>query len=64
MQHAKSKFVMESNSNGTLKLLEGKWPTRHQQLFKGELTQKNGSNRFVEVVFSENVGLTFYHGWS
>lgn len=51
----KPKFILEIVNN-EIRLVSGKWPNKHQQLFKGEDTKGNK----CEVCFDKDVGLTFY----
>ena len=55
MKHKASRFVLRCTETG-IELVEGKWPNKHGQLWKGENTQ--GSK--CEVAFDEDVGLSFY----
>jgi len=60
MIHKESKFVLQCTKTG-IELIEGKWPTKHQQLWKGEDTKGNK----CEAAFDDDVGLSFYWNcWS
>lgn len=56
MKLPKSKFVLLVDSRG-IHLVEGKLPTRDQQLWDGETTK--GTK--CQAVFNDNLGITFYH---
>lgn len=52
------KFIMRTTATG-FELVEGRWPSREGQLWRGQLT--DGSK--VEVAFSHG-DIVAYNGWS
>lgn len=58
MKHLRSKFVWDAF---LMKLVKGKLPFKHQQLFKGE----DANGKKMEIVWNDRIkGHTCYWGWS